>query len=430
MMNSFASFPQWAQGIVGFWSFILFVWAFSFLIIKFGVKRRMPKTIRNTLLLIVTAVLYITYQLISSRNTNRHEVIVPFADAFGQIPYFWIVVICGLFTTLLAFWTRYSREWTETHITDASIKEAIDTLPAGVCIFEETGRIYLKNAIMEKVYGLMTGKDLLNGCELEKTIRNSPAVASDKEKIVITLSDETTWSFVKKDLMDGECRLVAIEAYDVTEEYGKTLLLQERRKALQSLNEKLVTYNKNILSTISAQEILNAKVKIHDELGETLLAIRHYLTVDNSKEEKDMILQKLNRNISFLQRETELPAQDEYELMIGTAKNLGVKVVVDGELPQKEPAKHIIATGIHECFTNTLRHALGDELRLSTENDGDFLVVRFSNNGRQPENEVIEKGGLSSLRSLTEQCGGTMEIVSKPEFVLKITLPMEDEDGI
>lgn len=429
-MAPFKTYPTLVQGTVGCVFFLLFVWACTFLIVCFKRKRRVSAVVRNIFLSVLAFLLYALYQMESSLMLEVNSGFIKYVELLAETPMWMVVFLCVFFGAMLWVWTVYSHRWKENHITDASIKTAIDSLPAGICIFEETGRILLKNNTMEHVYRLLSGKFLLNGCELEKDIRGALAVASDKEKIVITLSDESTWSFVKKDLKDNDENLVEIEAYDVSEEYSKTLLLKEKREALRRLNEQLVTYNKNIISTISAQEVLNAKVKIHDEMGETLLAIKHYLTVNDSLEEKEMILGKLNRNISFLQRETETPTQGEYDLMISTAGTLGVEVAISGVLPQKEPAKHIIATGIHECFTNTFRHAGGDTLKLSIQREAGTLKAVFSNNGKQPEAEVSEKGGLSFLRSLIEQNGGNMKIVSKPEFLLIISLPMEEENGL
>lgn len=429
-MDSFTSYPLWLQGLIGCWMFMLFVLYCTFLIIGFNKKRRISSPIRNIILFAVAIIIYFLYQAESSLRHDMHTGLVRYVILFERIPMLTVVGVCLLFTALLSIWVLYSQKWDKRHITDSSIKEAIDTLPAGICIFEDTGRILLKNASMEHVYELMTGKNLLNGCELDEMIRVLPSEVANRGRTISTLSDRSTWSFVKKELKSGKTTLISIKAFDITEEYDKTILLKERQKALSSLNEQLVTYNKNIISTISAQEILNAKVKIHDEMGETLLMIRHYLTADGTEEEKEIIQQKLSRNISFLRKETDTVHQDEYELMIGTAKALGVDVLISGTLPQTEPAKHVVATGIHECFTNTLRHAKGDTLKLDLVTRDGRLEACFSNNGNRPEAVVIEKGGLSSLRSLAEQSGGTMEIVSSPEFMIKITLPLEDNNGL
>ena len=108
-----------------------------------------------------------------------------------------------------------------------------------------------------------------------------------------------------------------------------------------------------------------------------------------------------------------------------TAAQLGVKVTVQGSLPQAEPQKHAAATAIHECFTNTLRHAHGDELRISSEEQGDRYLICLTSNGEQPAGPIRETGGLKSLRELTEYIGGTMELSYSPVYTVTLILPKE-----
>ena len=117
--------------------------------------------------------------------------------------------------------------------------------------------------------------------------------------------------------------------------------------------------------------------------------------------------------------------QDEYELMIGTAKRLGLTVSVTGMLPQTEPHKHILATAIHECGTNTLRHAHGDRLTIRVTEDETHIAAEFTNNGEPPTGEITERGGLLFLRALIEQANGEMTLTSLPTFTLRLKLPKE-----
>ena len=50
-------------------------------------------------------------------------------------------------------------------------------------------------------------------------------------------------------------------------------------------------------------------------------------------------------------------------------------------------------------------------------------IIAFTNNGKKPESIVTEGGGLGSLRIRLEEVGGSMNIFTKPEFVLAVTLP-------
>lgn len=82
-----------------------------------------------------------------------------------------------------------------------------------------------------------------------------------------------------------------------------------------------------------------------------------------------------------------------------------------------------------ECVTNTARHADGTELYVTmTESDTEYAVT-LTNDGKQPEQEIKEGGGLSSLRRVAENAGGQMTITSVPKFLLRITVPKEKQEN-
>ena len=173
------------------------------------------------------------------------------------------------------------------------------------------------------------------------------------------------------------------------------------------------------------RELLAARVRLHDEMGADLLAIRRYIENGGTPRDRENIEARLLRNLTFLTTGQASLARDEYELMLETAEKLGVRVSVIGKLPPQDPQKHVVATAIHECLTNTLRHAHGDELTVSVAEQEENFIISFTNNGDQPSEPIQEKGGLSSLRSLTENTGGSISISSAPTFSIILTLPKE-----
>lgn len=78
-------------------------------------------------------------------------------------------------------------------------------------------------------------------------------------------------------------------------------------------------------------------------------------------------------------------------------------------------------------MNNAVRHASATELRLSlTETDENYIAV-FTNNGKPPEAEITEGGGLSSLRSKIEKESGFIKITAHPVFQMTLTLPKGKE---
>ena len=203
------------------------------------------------------------------------------------------------------------------------------------------------------------------------------------EAFVIRLSDDTVWTITEEIIPYESISIQAIMVSDITDAYRKTQELRHVQEKVLMLNAKLLKTNQEIVALTAEQELLAAKVKIHDELGQNLLSIKRLiLNGCGTESEKAGMIKRLHENIDFLKGEVDA-VPDEYELMIGTAKRLGVDVV-SGALPQTEPMKHIIATGIHECFTNTLRHAHGNMLNVCITENENSLTAIFTNNGEPP----------------------------------------------
>lgn len=53
---------------------------------------------------------------------------------------------------------------------------------------------------------------------------------------------------------------------------------------------------------------------------------------------------------------------------------------------------------------------------------GEYYIIVINNDGKKPTEDIVERGGLSSLRILVEKTGGKMTIESKPIFKLILEL--------
>ena len=315
-------------------------------------------------------------------------------------------------------------------ITLMSIKEATDSLPMGILCSVPNGRILLVNPAMERFCRLLTGELLTDGANFAGKLHTGQflqdcQVIDTPKPLVIRLSDNTVWTVTEEVIPYENIPIRAIMASDITDAYRKTQELKKMQERVLAQSAKLVKTNQEIVALTAEQELLAAKVKIHDELGQNLLSIKRLiLSGYGTESEKADMMNRLRKNIDFLKGEADA-TPDEYELMIGTAKRLGVDVVVSGDLPQTEPIKHILAAGIHECFTNTLRHAHGNRLNVCLAEDENLLTAVFTNNGDPPAGEIHEKGGLRLLRALVERAGGQMTLSASPHLSITLELPKE-----
>jgi signal transduction histidine kinase len=94
--------------------------------------------------------------------------------------------------------------------------------------------------------------------------------------------------------------------------------------------------------------------------------------------------------------------------------------VIDGKLPEDDVWKQVTASALHECLTNTFRHACGDTVYTKVTEDEDGRRLIFTNNGNPPEGPIEERGGLKSLRKIAEDAGFTMDIETGEGFRLTL----------
>lgn len=55
-------------------------------------------------------------------------------------------------------------------------------------------------------------------------------------------------------------------------------------------------------------------------------------------------------------------------------------------------------------------------------------AIHITNDGKVPDDEITEGGGLSALRRRIENAGGIMRIKSRPNFALSALLPYGEEN--
>lgn len=418
-MTSFIDASPTIQSIIGVYVIIIF-W-FSTTIIAFEVKHKHCKSLIYVVPIFIG--LYIAAQCIFY---NIHYEFVPASkakmliDIWGSLPLVLVITALVMITILELKVFEDNRKWVREHITATSIKEAIDNLPVGICCYEYNGQVVLKNYRMERICRAYTGEPLLNAVTFLNEITKG-SKQTEKGNI-LQLENGEVFTFSDRTIRDKDSNLRMLSLVDITEQYKYTKTLEEKQQLIAKLNDELVLYGKRIVDSITAREILDAKVKIHDELGVNLLASKRYILSGGTDEERRNIETALRRNLQYLKQEKENVAIDEYSVILETAKKLEIKINLIGKLPKEESLRHIIVTGIHECLTNTIRHAMGDELTIKLEENESGIWAEFTNNGKAPAGEIKERGGLLLLRTLVEKQGGTMVIDSIPQFVLKLTL--------
>jgi len=108
-----------------------------------------------------------------------------------------------------------------------------------------------------------------------------------------------------------------------------------------------------------------------------------------------------------------------------TCEFVKLEFIQSGNLPESEKVAYILTCAVRECVTNAVRYAEATELYADFTETETEAGVTVTNNGKRPESEIAEGGGLSSLRHRVERAGGQMTVQSFPIFKLTVTIPKE-----
>lgn len=335
-------------------------------------------------------------------------------------------------------------------LSPGSVKESLDALPDGVCFFSEDGRILLSNRRMQHISSDITGIGILNGEKLWRCIEEKSVKTDVSDGLVILTSDSKVWNVRRSEIEAEGNRINEIVALDVTEQYELRRELEERNERLNSVNERLRIFSRDMSRLTAEKELLDAKIKVHDDLGRSLLAFRAYLTAEPSKRDRSKLLPLWRYVISVMKKET--APSEEWDAIEKTAESLHIQIEINGDLPAgladlpvSGEVRSAIMAAIRECLTNTARHAGGDRLfvliKCGAEQGADHastsgnpsasgtapcddaphgIRIEITNNGRAPLVPIQEAGGLSNLRHMVERAGGIMTIESSPQFLLRL----------
>lgn len=345
--------------------------------------------------------------------------------AFYDMPVLlaWVVAVVLFITVAVGIYHSYG--WHKRHIGKTSIKEGIDRLPVGLCFYDRNGLPLLTNNEMNEISAALTGHTVMDGKMLRRAVTAGEAQEGNLfiqtgEAPVVRLPNGRIKSFTCREIDHGVTELIAS---DLTLPYALGEKLKKENEELRKMNARLAEYGKHIVATTQEKERLAAKIHIHDEMGRLLLSLKKSMQPTASDAEKEALLVEWRRLAALLTDEQN-PLGIREELS-SYAKALGVRLIISGEIPEEKRFSDVMLVAVKECLTNTYAHANGDELTVTVHEYDHAYQVICQNNGIAPQAPICEGGGLSSLRSMAERAGGTMQIAISPRFMLSLTLPKE-----
>ena len=159
------------------------------------------------------------------------------------------------------------------------------------------------------------------------------------------------------------------------------------------------------------------------------MAAQKYLKEDCTESIPDSLAIEWQRAVSMLKYNNETTDEDMLLQIRMTCESLKLAYVQEGKLPAEERTAYILTCAVRECVTNALRYADATRLYADFSESQTEATVRVTNNGKPPDSEIVEGGGLSTLRRRVEQAGGIMTVKSRPAFELTVTVP-KGKEGI
>lgn len=221
-------------------------------------------------------------------------------------------------------------------------------------------------------------------------------------------------------------------AYNITLEWELYQEIEKKNKQIEKINASLKEYQKNVGEYTRQKEILQAKIKIHDKIGQSLIYFKRYLDMEKkSKEDREKLINLWMESLVMLDENNDFTSEDrdlsksfaKFKKLISTAKDIGVVVHVDGNPPKAEGDLNLLVEIIHEALNNAIRHGHAKNIWIKLSENSSNIHCKIKNDGILSKNPIVEKGGLKNIRQRIENCGGKMAIQLDSNFILDLSWP-------
>lgn len=423
MLKVFGScLPEYQIMLVCFFVFLTVL--YMVLVICEGTWERQRKAMLQDSALLIVIFLITSGLCVRSRvSGGEQDSMILF-----KIPYAFLFImgICGFLFAGIQMFGIFKR--CRNYLRENAIQESLDNLPSGIAFFDGNGMPKLMNRRMHQICMNLAGRDIQNITELEEALSKplKEQVFFDDDLKVYGFSDGSVWKFSEKEIITtGGDRFSQVLASEVSELYQSKVLLKKENQKLQEMSAAMKELSKNVVTLTREEETLSMKMRVHDNLGYSVLAAQRML-MRESEEDRDIFLSQWKQTLDLLNKDNESVEDEQLHRQVqDRAKFLGVKIIYTGEKIWESHIFRLLDIILLEALSNCVRHAGASELYVkfgSAEHEWDVVIT---DNGQKPEKNIKEGGGLSGIRKKVEQCGGTLRICSDPIFSITVKIPKE-----
>ena len=305
----------------------------------------------------------------------------------------YISIISIIISFIVGIYLIIKRIKNRNRISDLSIKNAIDLSSNGIMFFKNKKVVVTNNVMNDILKDLDINNDFfinilqnINQYNLLEALGKVWQVKYDEREIIL---------------------------YDVTDIYNLKKQTEEKNRLIENNNKKLVeTFS--ILEELERKEnLVKLKNEFHDLLGSRLSLFSSVL--ENNKINKEDVKYLIN---NLFINDEKLSVNELLDNLINMYKILGVNITIDGNLPHGNKKAKVFFEVIREAVTNAIRHANSKNINIMV-NEKEMIIT---NDGLKPNNKIVENEGLKGIRRKVKNINGVVEIDTKDNFKLHITL--------
>ena len=406
-MISFNMLSSLIRALFALWALLLCVISIVNAVLAFDKKKYLFGSIAIVLFLPIYFFWQVIFDYSLSRSGGSLNIV---SNAMVNLDWIYWLLIFLVLTMFIVILLVYNVHYEKNYLTVNSIKLYLDQVDCGVCCYKDNGRVMFTNMTMNQLCIKLTGTQLLNGNQFYEVTKDQ----------ILSIGEER-WRFSSRDITIGNEHMREIIATNVTSEYLKTQQLEKDKAELSKINQELQDYNLSIDEVVRHQEILQAKVNIHDEMNRLMLS-----TVATDSEDisnLDKIFALWQENASLLSMEAEENKQEVMSQKIEElAKALKIHLLWKDEPVSVlcEEERNIFYIAAQEAIANASKHARASRMIISITKVDGHIECHFINNGELPDKDITFTGGLANLEKLIKKQGAILKVNYDNQFVLSL----------
>ena len=161
------------------------------------------------------------------------------------------------------------------------IRESFDSLPVAICFFDKNGVVRLINHRMLMLTDRLRKNGIQTFDELEAALEQPPETVCclNKELRLYRFWDESVFQFTEKTIRTKPgIPYTQVTACDVTELLQSQNRLQKENERLKDANDRLRKLFEQMPDLIREEETLAMKLRVHDDIGYSILSARRLLS--------------------------------------------------------------------------------------------------------------------------------------------------------